>query len=227
MLKPAHVIEDDESLAVAITALASAMADASRVKMLCALMDGRAWTATELATVAEVSASTASAHLSRLVSTHLLVCLAQGRHRYYRLASADVAGLLEYMMAMAGKSAIVLTTRTPVNLRTARTCYDHLAGEVAVAIYDFLLREAWIVPDGSALTPVGEAQFEPAQGMLRMSGLERAAFPSRWRRRGCIVAAWSAKRLVHPDAGISRSEYHPDRQARAEAALPSAAVAGS
>ena len=57
MLKPAHVIEDDESLAVAITALASAMADASRVKMLCALMDGRAWTATELATVAEVSAS--------------------------------------------------------------------------------------------------------------------------------------------------------------------------
>ena len=64
MLKPAHVIEDDESLAVAITALASAMADASRVKMLCALMDGRAWTATELATVAEVSASTASAHLS-------------------------------------------------------------------------------------------------------------------------------------------------------------------
>jgi hypothetical protein len=123
-----------------------------------------------------------------------------------------------------------------VNLRTARTCYDHLAGEVAVAIYDFLLREAWIVPDGSALTPVGEAQFarsgifagrEPAQGMLRMSGLERAAFPSRWRRRGCIVAAWSAKRLVHPDAGISRSEYHPDRQARAEAALPSAAVAGS
>jgi DNA-binding transcriptional ArsR family regulator len=149
MLKPAHVIEDDESLAVAITALASAMADASRVKMLCALMDGRAWTATELATVAEVSASTASAHLSRLVSTHLLVCLAQGRHRYYRLASADVAGLLENMMAMAGKSAIVLTTRTPVNLRTARTCYDHLAGEVAVAIYDFLLREAWIVPDGA------------------------------------------------------------------------------
>jgi DNA-binding transcriptional ArsR family regulator len=61
-------------------------------------------TATELATVAEVSASTASAHLSRLVSTHLLVCLAQGRHRYYRLAGADVAGLLENMMAMAGKS---------------------------------------------------------------------------------------------------------------------------
>ena len=117
MLKPAHVIEDDESLAVAITALASAMADASRVKMLCALMDGRAWTATELATVAEVSASTASAHLSRLVSTHLLVCLAQGRHRYYRLASADVAGLLENMMAMAGKSLSSCSDAIP---RTSR-----------------------------------------------------------------------------------------------------------
>ena len=65
------------------------------------------------------------------------------------------------MMAMAGKSAIVLTTRTPVNLRAARTCYDHLAGEVAVAIMIFLLREAWIVPDGSALTPVGEGQQLP------------------------------------------------------------------
>lgn len=186
MLKPAHVIEDDESLAVAITALASAMADASRVKMLCALMDGRAWTATELATVAEVSASTTSAHLSRLVSTHLLVCLAQGRHRYYRLASADVAGLLENMMAMAGKSAIVLTTRTPVNLRTARTCYDHLAGEVAVAIYDFLLREAWIVPDGSALTPVGEAQFA-------RSGI---TLPAGNRRRVCCACLdWSERRF--------------------------------
>lgn len=178
MLKPAHVIEDDESLAVAITALASAMADASRVKMLCALMDGRAWTATELATVAEVSASTASAHLSRLVSTYLLVCLAQGRHRYYRLASADVAGLLENMMAMAGKSAIVLTTRTPVNLRTARTCYDHLAGEVAVAIYDFLLREAWIVPDGSALTPVGEAQFARSGITLPAGNRRRVQAPT-------------------------------------------------
>ncbi|WP_434638948.1 ArsR/SmtB family transcription factor [Klebsiella sp. I138] len=186
MLKPDHVIADDESLAVAIAAVASAMADASRVKMLCALMDGRAWTATELATAAEVSASTASAHLSRLVSGHLLVCLAQGRHRYYRLASADVAGLLENMMAMAGKNAIVLTTRTPVNLRTARTCYDHLAGEVAVDIYDFLLREAWIAADGSALTANGEAQF----ARLGMT------LPTESRRRVCCACLdWSERRF--------------------------------
>jgi hypothetical protein len=79
-----------------------------------------------------------------------LICLAQGRHRYYRLAGSDVAGLLENMMAMAGKRAVTLSTSTPVNLRVARTCYDHLAGEVAVSLYDFLLREAWIAPDGTA-----------------------------------------------------------------------------
>ncbi|MFK3707055.1 ArsR/SmtB family transcription factor [Klebsiella sp. NPDC088457] len=202
MLKPADVIVNDESLAVAITTVASAMADASRAKMLCALMDGRAWTATELATAAEVSASTASAHLSRLVSSRLLVCLAQGRHRYYRLAGADVAGLLENMMTMAGKSAIVLTTRTPVNLRTARTCYDHLAGEVAVGIYDFLLREAWISPDGNALTAAGEAHF------ARLG----IAVPIGTRRRVCCACLdWSERRFHSGGAvgaGLLRHGQH-------------------
>lgn len=137
MLHPAVIIDDDEALAVAMAAVASAMADPSRVKILCALMDGRAWTATELSGAADISPSTASAHLSRLVNSRLLICLAQGRHRYYRLAGGDVAGLLENMMTMAGKSAVPLATRTPGTLRMARTCYDHLAGEVAVAIYDF------------------------------------------------------------------------------------------
>lgn len=156
MLKPVELIEDDESLAEAMAAVASAMADASRLKILCALMDGRAWTATELSAVADISPSTASAHLSRLVNSGLLICLAQGRHRYYRLAGSDVAGLLENMMTMAGKRAVALATSTPVNLRLARTCYDHLAGEVAVSLYDFLQREAWITPDGTALTPAGK-----------------------------------------------------------------------
>lgn len=191
MLKPANTIADDESLTEAITALAAAMADASRMKMLCALMDGRAWTATELSTVAEVSASTASAHLNRLVTSQLLVCLAQGRHRYYRLASADVAGLLENMMVMAGKHAMPLTTRTPVNLRTARTCYDHLAGEVAVGLYDFLLREAWITPDGEALTATGEAQFARLGVIL----------PAGRRRVCCACLDWSERRF-HPGGAV-------------------------
>lgn len=78
MLHPAVVIDDDEALAVAMAAVASAMADPSRVKILCALMDGRAWTATELSGAADISPSTASAHLSRLVNSRLLICWRKG-----------------------------------------------------------------------------------------------------------------------------------------------------
>ena len=186
MLKPVERIEDDESLALAMAAVASAMADASRLKILCALMAGRACPAPELSTVADISPSTASAHLSRLVSSGLLMCLAQGRHRYYRLAGSDVAGLLENMMTMAGKRAVALSTATPVNLRVARTCYDHLAGEVAVSLYDFLLREAWIAPDGTALTPVGEAQFARLGIMTKSSSRRKACC-------GCLD--WSERRF--------------------------------
>ncbi|WEF28976.1 winged helix-turn-helix domain-containing protein [Klebsiella aerogenes] len=185
MLQPTVVINDDEALAVAMAAVAAAMADPSRVKMLCALMDGRAWTATELSGAADISPSTASAHLSRLVSSRLLVCLAQGRHRYYRLAGGDVAGLLENMMAMAGKSAVPLATRTPGTLRMARTCYDHLAGEVAVAIYDFLQQEAWLTADGAALSAAGEANFSRL-GISLDAGTRRKAC--------CVCLDWSERR---------------------------------
>lgn len=93
MLHPAVVIDDDEALAVAMAAVASAMADPSRVKILCALMDGRAWTATELSGAADISPSTASAHLSRLVNSRLLICgaratslLSAGGRRCRRIA---------------------------------------------------------------------------------------------------------------------------------------------
>ncbi|KUQ16474.1 transcriptional regulator, partial [Klebsiella aerogenes] len=186
MLHPAVVIDDDEALAVAMAAVASAMADPSRVKILCALMDGRAWTATELSVAADISPSTASAHLSRLVSSRLLICLAQGRHRYYRLAGGDVAGLLENMMTMAGKSAVPLTTRTPGTLRMARTCYDHLAGEVAVAIYDFLQQQAWLTANGAALTAAGKANFARL-GIACDNGSRRKAC--------CACLDWSERRF--------------------------------
>lgn len=160
MLKQAGVIDEGQALEQAMATLAAAMADVSRVKMLCALMDGRAWTATELSTVAGVSSSTASAHLSRLVSGHLLTCLSQGRHRYYRLSSREVAELLEKVMGVSWQSPSSAKITTPSSLRLARTCYDHLAGEVAVNIYDFMQAEGWIVADGSTLTAKGKQQFE-------------------------------------------------------------------
>ncbi len=77
LLKPQQDSEPEEALETAMAMVASALSDSSRVSILCALMDGRAWTATELSTVAEVSASTTSGHLARLLSNGLVVCLAQ------------------------------------------------------------------------------------------------------------------------------------------------------
>ena len=168
-----------------VTALAAAIADASRVKMLCALMDGRAWTATELAAAAEIASSTASAHLQKLVQGRLLVCLAQGRHRYFRLAGPEVAQLLESMMGLSRQLASPLQTRTPASLRRARTCYDHLAGEAAVHIYQALVDKGRLLPDGSALTDEGRALF---------ARLGADPAPSTRRVACCACLDWSERR---------------------------------
>jgi len=159
MLKQANIIDDSQALEHAMATLGAAMADVSRVKILCALMDGRAWTATELSVVAQVSSSTTSAHLARLVSGNLLTCLSQGRHRYYRLSSREVAELLEKVMGISWQSASSAKVTTPSSLRLTRTCYDHLAGEVAVNIYDAMLSQEWLATDGSAITAKGLQQF--------------------------------------------------------------------
>lgn len=101
----------------AIAAVAAAMADPSRVKMLCALMDGRAWTATELSAAADVAPSTASGHLARLVEGKLIICLSQGRHRYYRLAGHDVAALVEQMMGLSWSRIAPPETTAPKAMR--------------------------------------------------------------------------------------------------------------
>ena len=155
LLKTQQDSEPEEALETAMAMVASALSAPSRVRILCALMDGRAWTATELSTVAEVSASPTSGHLARLLSHGLVVCLAQGRHRYYRLAGAHIAALLENLMGVSMQAHKTLLPSTPVNLRYARTCYDQLAGELAVNIYEFMLREKWLAADGLALTSAG------------------------------------------------------------------------
>ncbi|UIP27588.1 helix-turn-helix transcriptional regulator [Photobacterium sp. TLY01] len=149
-----------------MAALAAALSDASRMKILCALMDGRAWTATELSAVSDIAPSTTSAHLSRLLKANLVTCLSQGRHRYFRLYSASIASLLENMMGVSFGTVQSPKTRVPAELQRARTCYDHLAGEIAVGIYDYLVVNAWITRDGSELTPLGKAQFSQLGVML-------------------------------------------------------------
>lgn len=169
-----------------MAALAAAMSDPSRIKMLCALMDGRAWTATELSAVADIAASTASAHLSRLVSEGLITCLSQGRHRYYRLAGTDIAALIENLMGVSWRSASSAKINTPSSLRVFRTCYDHLAGEIAVHIYDFMVSEGWITSDGASMTPFGQEQFREL-GIMSTSKIRRKAC--------CGCLDWSERRF--------------------------------
>src|SRR5215207_1905191 len=114
--------------------------------MLYCLVDGHARTSTELAVVAEVTPSTASAHLQRLKRQQLVVVLAQGKHRYYSLGGPDVAAALEALSVLAGGSRRTFVPNTPTHLRAARTCYDHIAGRLGVSLHDRLRELCWLTP---------------------------------------------------------------------------------
>lgn len=135
---------------------ASLVGGHTRAAMLVALMDGRALTAGELARAGGVTAQTASGHLAKMLEAGLLALEAQGRHRYYRLASATVAGMLEAMMVAAAPPPIRTGPRDKA-MRRARICYDHLAGEIAVALTDAMVARGQIEigADGAALTDQG------------------------------------------------------------------------
>ena len=137
----------------ALSEVAALMGDPARAAMLSLLMDGRAHTASELALTAGITAQTASGHLGRMVEGSLLAARAQGRNRFYRLASPDVAHAIESLMAIAGTrappaSASAAWRRDP-DLRFCRTCYDHLAGQVGIAVTDSLTRSGHIEPKGA------------------------------------------------------------------------------
>ena len=127
-------------------------------------MDGRAHTATELAIEGDVTPATGSFHLKRLLESGLVSLAKQGRHRYFRLASPEIAKTVESVMGLSTSSHNQAGRRGPADreLRMARTCYDHLAGEYAVAFYDSLLAHGMIeVKTASvSLTPAGERLFE-------------------------------------------------------------------
>lgn len=134
--------------------------------MLDALMDGRALTATELAQVAGVTPQTASGHLARLTSGGLLGIERQGRHRYHRIASPAAARMVESIMQVASLAVVPRTRLTTgprdLALRTARTCYDHLAGRLGVAMADALVEagHAELDQDAGTITDSGLALFD-------------------------------------------------------------------
>lgn len=142
-----------------IAATAALLGDPARANILAVLMDGRALTAKELAYAAHVTPQTASGHLAKLSDGGLLAAEKQGRHRYYRLASSLVGQMLEGVLAVAGPEPARATTwRGGEALRTARTCYDHLAGRLGVALADSLTVRGHITlgTDGGEVTEQGE-----------------------------------------------------------------------
>ena len=149
---------------LAVARVAAAIGEPARVRMLYCLMDGHARTSTELAVVAGVTPSTASVHLNRLRSEQLIKVLAQGRHRYYSLQGTEVAGALETLSALAGGTRHRFAPNTPDHLRTARTCYDHIAGTLGVALHDRMKTLGWLAvaksDDAYDLTPGGVQGLE-------------------------------------------------------------------
>ncbi|NWB96803.1 helix-turn-helix transcriptional regulator [Pseudomonas gingeri] len=150
---------DVEAADLSLAAVAGAIADPARSRMLCSLLDGHARTATELAAVADIGASTASGHFLRLREQGLVEMLVQGRHRYYRLANPQVAQALEALLSLTDRRVTAFQPSTPSALKQARTCYDHIAGEIAVKLHDALLQASWIEEQGKdyVLTEKGSA----------------------------------------------------------------------
>jgi DNA-binding transcriptional ArsR family regulator len=126
-----------------IARVAALIGDHARAEVLTALLADRALTATELAGIAGVTRQTISGHLAKLLEAGLLAVEHQGRHRYFRLADRDVAQLLESLMGVAFRTGSLRLRPGPREpaLRKARVCYDHLAGELGVLMYDGLLRQ--------------------------------------------------------------------------------------
>ena len=156
-----------------ISRVAALIGDPARANILVAMMDGRALTVTELAQAAGVTIQTASGHLAKLSEARLTLSEKQGRHRYVRLSGPDIAQLLEGLMGVAQRTGAtpVRTGPNDVALRTARMCYDHLAGERGVELFDTLIGLQLIEGGGTPRITASGREFFTDFG-VDMTGLE-------------------------------------------------------
>jgi DNA-binding transcriptional ArsR family regulator len=185
----AHVGHDD----AAVSEVAAAIGEPARARILYCLIDGRARTSTELAVVADVTASTASVHLQRLKTQGLVKVLAQGKHRYYSLEGANVAAALEALSVLAGGPGKTFAPNTPNRLCAARTCYDHMAGTIGVLLHDRFKALGLLSTTGSRradsydVTPNGAKVFESVSIDIDATRMLR-------RRFACACLDWSERR---------------------------------
>jgi DNA-binding transcriptional ArsR family regulator len=174
-----------------VSSIAAAIGEPARSRMLYCLSDGRARTSTELAVVAEISPSTASAHLHRLLTRRLLKVFVQGKHRYYSLRGPDVAAALEALSVLAGGSREVFVPNTPHRLRAARTCYDHMAGALGVALHDRFHAMGWL----SGANAENSYELEPkGEKALAALGLDIETARKSRRRFAFACVDWSERR---------------------------------
>jgi DNA-binding transcriptional ArsR family regulator len=177
----------------AAAAVAAAIGEPARARMLYCLVDNRARTSTELAVVADVSPSTASAHLSRLAAQRLVKVAVQGRHRYYRLNGAQVAHVLECLSVVAGASRSRFVPNTPNSLRAGRTCYDHIAGTLGVALHDRLFEMEWL-KSKSTRAKTYEITSKGASALEEM-GVDLEAVRAERRKLAFGCLDWSERRF--------------------------------
>ncbi|MBO2465525.1 ArsR/SmtB family transcription factor [Actinomadura violacea] len=175
-----------------IAPVAALLADRARAAMLTALLDGRPLAAGELARTAGVSAQTASAHLARLLEAGFVTVVKQGRHRYYRLQNAEVAQVIEALSRIGPQVEVrsLRQSRDARRLHTARTCYDHLAGEAGVALFAALV-------DGGLIERDGEEAFEvteKGEDRLGVLGLDVPALRRSRRRFAWECLDWTERR---------------------------------
>jgi DNA-binding transcriptional ArsR family regulator len=172
-----------------VARIASLLADPARARILRTLIDGTMRPAGELAYAANVSAQSASAHLAKLVDGGLLSLEAQGRHRYFRIASADVADAVESLgslsMAVRPRNprSPVIPRSAPVQFLHARTCYDHFAGEKAVQVCEAMLKARWMTAEGRnfRVSRLGEKKFAALDVDLAAARRSKRAFA-----RACV-----------------------------------------
>jgi DNA-binding transcriptional ArsR family regulator len=173
-----------------MVAAATLIGDFARAKMLTALMGGRALTATELADAAGITKQTGSSHLRKLLDAHFVAMEAHGRHRYFRIADEEVAHLLEDLMSFSARSdkAQTVGPKDPA-LRKARVCYDHLAGELGVALYMSLQQRGAFELAGTTVGLSAEGER-----LIDEFGIDASAIRSQKRALCRVCMDWSERR---------------------------------
>ncbi len=199
-----------------IALLGAMIGDPARANMLIALMSGKALTATELASEAGITVQTASSHLSKLEGAGLLQQRKQGRHRYFALADEDVAEVLEALMGLAASRGLMRTRTGPKDpaLRRARVCYNHLAGDLGVQLFDSLQQRRLLTGTETdfALTDAGRDFLEDLG--IDVEALERERRPVcksclDWSERRTHMAGALGTALLDRFIGLGWAERVP------------------